>query len=147
MHRTQIRESDVTRQDKEKLVGMGSIAQVQRGEGQIPVAWSSQGRHHCLRGGEEPPGLSGPVEGQGKREQAREAGRAAYLGHEGTWKRQKQTQNSCSDKVPCSATSQSPEGMERGHKCRWTVPGGHMACWDRGEHMAQDWVLKHTTYT
>jgi hypothetical protein len=34
------------------------------------VAWSNQGRHHCLRGGEEPPGLLGPVEGQGKREAA-----------------------------------------------------------------------------
>lgn len=29
----------------------------------VPVAWSIQGRHHCLRGGEEPPGLLGPVEG------------------------------------------------------------------------------------
>lgn len=33
--------------------------------GAVPVAWSSQGRHHCLRGREEPPGLPGPVEGQG----------------------------------------------------------------------------------
>lgn len=80
MHRTQVREPDMTRQDKEKLVGIRSIAEVQRGQGRVPVAWSSQGRHHCLRGGEEPPGLSGPVEGQGKREQAREAVGQPILG-------------------------------------------------------------------
>lgn len=56
MHRTQIRESDVTRQDKEKLVGMGSIAQVQRGEGQIPVAWSSQGATTVSVAGRSPLG-------------------------------------------------------------------------------------------
>lgn len=66
------------------------------------MAWSSQGRHHCLRGGEEPPGLSGPVEGreQGKREQAGAAVRKACLRHKGTWQGQKQTQDSRSDKVP-----------------------------------------------
>lgn len=43
----------------------------------VPVAWSSQGRHHCLRGGDEPRGLPGPVEGRGEREPAgRGAGRA-----------------------------------------------------------------------
>lgn len=68
------------------------------------MAWSSQGRHHSLRGGEEPPGLSGPVEGQGKREQAGEAVRAACLGHKGTWQGQKQTQDSHSDKASCGAT-------------------------------------------
>lgn len=78
----------MTRQDKEQL---GSIAEVQRGQGRVPVAWSSQGRHHCLRGGEEPPGLSGPVEGQGKREQAREACKGSLSWAQGTWQRQKQT--------------------------------------------------------
>lgn len=77
---------------------------MQRGQGGVPVAWSCQGRHHCVRGGEEPPGLSGPVEGQGKREQAGEAVTAACLGHKGTWQGQKETQDSCSSKVPCGAT-------------------------------------------
>lgn len=48
--------------------------------GAVPVAWSSQGRHHCLRGGEEPPGLPGPVEGQGEHEPAGEAGRRGEHG-------------------------------------------------------------------
>lgn len=87
------------------------------------MAWSSQGRHHCLRGGDEPRGLPGPVEGRGEREPA---GRGVGRGAGRAWA------------APPDRGGLAVQWGERTvHRCRRTVAGwpaahrGTVSTWHR----------------